>query len=273
MHCPLLDLLQGQSQQQTHPDELIPRTELIQTLRQLEEFMTKVLCAALIGAVVAGSAHAVGVNLIVNGGFETGTFAGWTATNNGITELTPWTVSGPGAGWFSNSSPLAGQFDALNGFDGNAGLVYELYQDVSIPSNHSALLTSHHRIVYDSLGIPSTLPRMFEISIRNTSNTVLSGLYSQSVVMNGSTTTDLGWATKSFDVSSFSGSTVRVHFREFIPENFTGPANIELDEISLVAAPLPEPAAIGLILCGGLLMLNRSRAGCLRTRNTGDAVR
>ena len=64
----------------------------------------------------------VPVELITNGGFETGTFAGWNPSTNGIGELTPWTVSGPGAGWFGTSSPLAGQYDALNGFDGDAGL-------------------------------------------------------------------------------------------------------------------------------------------------------
>ena len=198
-----------------------------------------------------------GVDLITNGGFESGTFASWTPTTNGLSALTPWTVGGPGGGWFANTSPLAGQFDAYNGFDGDAGLVYELYQDVAIPANHTATLQTNHRIVYDSLGINSTLDRIFEISIRDLGNAVLAGLYSQSVTMNGASRTDLGWDAKAFDVSAFAGSTVRVHFREFIPETYTGPANIELDQISLIAVPVPEPASIAMLLCGSLALVAR----------------
>ena len=144
-----------------------------------------------------------------------------------------------------------------NRFDGDAGLVYELYQDVAIPANHTATLQTNHRIVYDSLGINSTLDRIFEISIRDLGNAVLAGLYSQSVTMNGASRTDLGWDAKAFDVSAFAGSTVRVHFREFIPETYTGPANIELDQISLIAVPVPEPASIAMLLCGSLALVAR----------------
>ena len=213
--------------------------------------------AALLITTHAG-ANGINVELLVNGGFETGTFAGWTATSNGIAELTPWTVGGAGGGFFSNTSPLSGNFDAYNGFDGDAGLVYELYQDVVIPPNHTATLYTNHRIVYDSLEIFSTLDRIFEISIRDVDNDVLTTLFSQSITMNGAPLTDLGWNAQSFDVSAHAGSTVRVHFREFIPENFTGPANIELDDISLVAVLVPEPASI-VALFGGVLVLSAFR--------------
>lgn len=196
--------------------------------------------------------HTFGMELITNGGFETGDFAGWTAETNAdgstITELTPWSVSGAGGGWFLNTFPLAGLFDAYNGFDGDAGLVYELHQDVAIPAGHTAFLTSNHRIVFDSLGILSALDRVFEISIRDISNALLQTLYSESVNISGFSMTDLGWNNQVFDISAFSGSTVRVHFREFIPESFTGPANIEIDEISLLVTPIPEPAS-GALAC------------------------
>jgi hypothetical protein len=213
--------------------------------------------AVLVLVTLPAQVYGAGVDLIANGGFETGNFSGWTATSNGIAELTPWTVGPAGGGWFGNTAPLAGQFDAYNGFDGDAGLVYELFQNVAIPANHTAVLNTNHRIQYDSLGIISTFDRIFEISIRDLSNSVLTTLHSQSITMNGAPLTDLGWDAKSFDVSSFAGSTVRVHFREFIPENFTGPANIEFDQISLIATPVPEPASIALLLCGGLVLAAR----------------
>lgn len=201
-----------------------------------------------------------GVELITNGGFETGDFTGWTATTNAdgvvITELTPWQVTGAGAGWFNSSSPLSGNFDALNGFDGDAGLIYELYQDVAIPAGNTATLETNHRIVFDGLGILSTLDRVFEVSIRDTANMLLQSLYSESITLNGVSQTDLGWNNQSFDVSAHAGSTVRVHFREFIPESYTGPANIELDNISLSA--VPEPTSLALV-CFAICALGMHR--------------
>ena len=111
--------------------------------------------------------------------------------------------------------------------------MHELYQDVTIPAGTSATLTTNHRIVYDGLGIPSSLDRVFEISIRDTSNAVLQNLFTQNITMNGAPLTDLGWDNQVFDVSAFAGQTVRVHFFEMIPEDGTGPANIEFDDISL----------------------------------------
>ncbi len=174
-------------------------------------------------------------DLILNGGFETGDFTGWTATTSdtpGV--LTSWNVGPAGGGFFSDTSPLSGEFDAFNGFDGLAGFEYELYQDVSIPSDTQAKLTTNHRIVFDSLGISSSLDRMFEISIRDTNHALLEKLYTESVTLNNAPFTDLGWVTQSFDVSEFAGQTVRIHFRALIPESFKGPAHLELDDISLL---------------------------------------
>lgn len=46
-------------------------------------------------------------------------------------------------------------------------------------------------------------------------------------------TGDTGWQTHSADLSAHTGSTVRLRFREEIPNVFTGPAQIEFDAISL----------------------------------------
>ncbi|MCH8991517.1 MAG: hypothetical protein IIA44_07175, partial [Acidobacteria bacterium] len=171
---------------------------------------------------------------VLNGGFEDGNFCNWTATSNGFAEFFPWTVGPAGTGTgFHFSSPLSGGFDAVNGFDGQAGLIYELYQDVALPAGATITLTTHHRIQYDSLGIPSTLPRELDITIRDTGNVVQASLFHQDVVINGAPNTDLGWNTQVFDISAFAGQTVRVHFEEFIPESSTGPALIEFDDITL----------------------------------------
>jgi len=172
---------------------------------------------------------------LTNGGFETGDFGGWVALDNGIAQNLPWTVGPAGTcvPWvFLCNAPLAGA-DAVNGFDGEAGLLYEIYQDVFLPFGAIVTLTTHHRIQYDSYSAPSTLPRELEITVRDTANSVLEVLYHEDVFLNGAPYTDLGWNERVFNLSAYAGSTVRIHFKMLIPESSTGPAMIEFDDLSI----------------------------------------
>jgi len=212
---------------------------------------------------MCGAMALPGSQIIVNPGFETGDFTGWTATvsPSGAGELTPWTVANTG-GWFGSASPLSGTYSAFNGFDGDAGVVYELYQDVTIAPGSTALLATNHRIVYDSLGITSSLPRSFEISVRDTSNSILQVLLSQNITMT-TPTVDTGWVNNVFDLSAYAGSTVRIHFQDSIPESFTGPGNIQFDDISLDVGQVPEPGALSLAALGlAAIGLARRRRVC-----------
>ena len=131
------------------------------------------------GAVLGSFSAVAAEELLVNGDFETGNFNGWTATSTGGSQLTPWTVSPAYGGYFFNSHPFSGNYDALNGFDGMAGLQYQLYQNVAIPADStSAVLTTHDRIVYSANGT-GTQNRTFQITLRNTAGAVLQTLYTQ----------------------------------------------------------------------------------------------
>jgi hypothetical protein len=92
--------------------------------------------AALTILALAAARPAAAQEMIRNSGFETGDFTNWTDTHTpGALELTPWKVARAGAGYFSDSDPLSGGSDALNGFDGQQ---YELYQTVtSMPTDKS----------------------------------------------------------------------------------------------------------------------------------------
>ncbi|KKM76026.1 hypothetical protein LCGC14_1384290, partial [marine sediment metagenome] len=173
-----------------------------------------------------------GTESLTNGGFETGDFTGWTATSNGVPELTPWTVGAAGSGFFFNSSPLDGTYSAYNGFDGEAGLQYELYQDVTISGGSGTVLTTNHRIVYSGSGTGAQ-DRVFEISVRDTGNNVLETLYTENIPPDLASETDLGWNKQFFDLSAYAGRTVRIHFSEIVPETYAGPMMIEFDDISL----------------------------------------
>ena len=178
--------------------------------------------------------------LMTNRSFESGDFSGWTHTTSGGTELTPWTVGPAGGGFFFNSAPLSGTYSAYNGFDGDAGLQYDLYQDVTIPAGSSgSQLTTNHRIVTMANGV-GTQNRTFQIALRDTSGQLLRTLFTQSISSSPTAQIDLGWQQHVFDVSAYAGQTVRVDFRETIPESYAGPALIELDNVSLKATVVTD---------------------------------
>lgn len=147
-----------------------------------------------------------GTELISNGGFESGTFAGWTQVTN--TANSRFYINNGTLKPFSPDPalpPYAGSFSAL-GDENGAGIFY-MYQTVSIPTNITfATLSWAHRIrnFYSAFG--ST--QEFQVRVCDTNNNVLATPF----------TTNPGdpllqdWVQNSYDMSSFAGKTVRVMF-------------------------------------------------------------
>lgn len=188
-----------------------------------------------------------------NGGFEFGTPGPWMMGDNGRPALEPWRICQVNTcGWFGNSQPMEGAFDALNGFDGEAGYEAFLWQDVFV-APEATMLHFADRIQYDSLGIPSGLPRVYEVQIRDLNDQVLTVLHRQEVMLNGATRTDLGWQKRRFDLSRFAGTPVRLYIRLAVPESWTGPAQIEFDGFALK----PAPAVSGCVQESGRPLGNR----------------
>jgi hypothetical protein len=225
----------------------------------------------LIGLTLLQAPAAQAANLVQNGGFETGTFAGWTAIKDPLlaSETQPWAVAATGSPGGGGAflvpvltDPVEGEFSAFNGFEGSEGLGYTLYQDVLIPAASLATLTTNHRIVFERFGLTGTADRTFEISVRSTSNALLRSLFLQQIDLDGTAGVfDLGWKQGVFDLSDYAGQTVRIHFGQFVPDNFTGPAHFELDAISLEVTPVPEPGTWALLAAGlaGVILTARSR--------------
>jgi len=169
-----------------------------------------------------------------NGGFEGGGFAPWTTVTGPGDELTPWSVTSGGSGWFHNGFPFEGSSFAQNGFDGDAGLFYDIYQEVAIPACASAaVLNWRERIQWDIWGL---LPREYVVSVQPAGGGApLAILYSR--LLQPHTSGDTGYVTHSVDllneVAGIAGQTVRISFYEYIPETYTGPAQFDLDGISL----------------------------------------
>jgi len=176
-----------------------------------------------------------------NGGFESGSFAPWTTVTN-LSErqqLQPWAVAtGSGSGWFNNGMPSEGTHFAQNGFDGEAGLYYDIYQEVAIPAcAASAILKWSERIQWDMLNYSgSTQPRLYVVSLQPAGGGAsLAVLYTMN--LNLGTRGDTGYVLHSVDLLSAApgirGQTVRINFHEYIPQKYTGPAQFDLDGISL----------------------------------------
>lgn len=191
--------------------------------------MRRLLClfTILTGALLtAGPAFAGPVDLITNGGFESG-FTGWTDTT---------TLSRPLCAWTLNSClgdpPAAdgGTHYASNGFDGSGPGTYTLAQTVAIPAG-TATLSWEDDFWTSYFGTSRTA----EVEILDASGTTTLGtVYSYSAPFNGFT----GWMQHSVDVSAYAGQTVQVAFVQTIPGNFTGPAGMGIDNVQLLADPV-----------------------------------
>ncbi|MEP6819193.1 MAG: Calx-beta domain-containing protein [bacterium] len=191
----------------------------------------------------------LGHQLIINGSFESGDFSGWNvstvATGGSGTPFQPWSVTPADGGGFQGyeilpTSPQHGTHDAWNGFDGGGPMEFRMYQDISIPSGASLSLSWRDRAQWNFC-CGQTRPRTYEVQLRNpATNAVLTTLYSFSAnTVDGYH--DTGWLTHSHDLSAFAGQTVRIFFLETIPENFTGPAQLEFDSITSSSGPPPTP--------------------------------
>lgn len=216
----------------------------------------------------------------VNNGFETGDFAGWTTVNGTGSELTPWNVSTGGTGWFGNGFPAEGTFFAQNGFDGDAGLFYDIYQEVTIPADAtSAQLSWKERIQWDLLSFgPATLPRLYEVTIQPTGGGVpIATLFT--MTLDPGTVGDTGYVAHSVDLlvaaPGINGSTVRINWHEEIPETYTGPAQFDLDDICLTftVSPPPQPPAVPSIsLWGGIVAVTILSLFMVYMARKGQAV-
>lgn len=176
-------------------------------------------------------------NVLVNGGFETGDFTGWTTAVSGP-PYAPWSVSSAGAGGgigsLAATSPTEGSFSAWNGFDGESPLEFTMYQDIIVPAN--GVLEFDYRAQWDfNFGDPALIGRDLIVELQDPDDSnVLQTLFTFNTGDQSTNPTgDTGWLTETIDVSAFGGEHARLMFREVIPESSTGPGQMEFDNIRL----------------------------------------
>ena len=126
------------------------------------------------------------------------------------------------------------------------GQQYTLSQDVAIPADvASATLVTHHRIRYGAGNLRQARPHVPDRGLRSGRAMVRRALRASRSVP-AAAGMDFGWIRREFDLSAYAGQTVRIRFTEIIPESYTGPAILELDDISLtyVAAEPKSPLSV-----------------------------
>lgn len=179
---------------------------------------------------------------VVNGGFEAGNLSGW-SMGTGTGYVDPWliaTVDEPG--WSGDGHPFEGTYYAQNAFDGEAGQYIDLYQEIAVPSwVNSLALQWSERLQWD-ITHNATKAREYSVTIQPMGGgSALAELYS--TTLEPMTSGDTGYMTHTVDLLGLApgivGKTVRINFHQSIPESYTGPAQIDLDAISLILESLP----------------------------------
>jgi hypothetical protein len=209
------------------------------------------------------------INPIINCGFESGDFTGWTVADLAGGPFVPLAVQSggvsPGFGFFV-SAPTEGIFAATSGFDGNGPGTIEISQDISVPSTGESL-TFDYRGAWD-MTFGATVDRTFDVEIQPSGGGV--ALQSTTLLTTapvGSTVPDTGDLMGIVDVSAYAGQAVRVAFILNVPESSTGPAWFQLDNVAVQGPPpmIPTLSNIGLwlmlsvLLFLGFIQINRKK--------------
>ena len=212
---------------------------------------TLILVAAVILGLAASSAKAD----FENGGFEDGTFDGWIVEDNpnpfSPAEVTLFGLANS-FGWPWSSTPTEGIYTAYHGFDGDVGEI-RLAQDLLVSGTS---LEFDYRHAWD-LTFGANIDRTFEVLVEEFGGgeVLQSDLILTAVA--GSTQLDTGQQTGVIDVSDFLGDQVRISFVWSQPENFTGPAAAQLDNVRITS--IPEPTATGMLSIALLTISARRR--------------
>jgi hypothetical protein len=145
-------------------------------------------------------------DLIVNGGFETGDFSGWTLQSTSGGFLINDGVIIPSSG----DGPLAPYDGVYNAFSNQTGPGTRLiYQDVTLPAGAVPVLRWAD-MLRNHAGVFVDPTQEYRVEIRNLANQVLATVFST----NPGDPAFQDWTERSADISAFAGQTVRIAFVE-----------------------------------------------------------
>ena len=204
---------------------------------------------------------------IINGGFETGDLTGWTFTGetensfNSRVEGGEFTAATAWASNFNFFTPenMEGNYSFFSGFDGPVQEI-TLSQDIGVIDEFTTAVSFNVRAGWDletyaaQSGYAVIEDR--EIKVVITDNTTQQTLLSQSLfnAVGGEKVLDSGLQTVGINFQNIVGSDVTMSFVQNIPQGYTGPALIQLDNIQLQQTFVPESGSYALF--AGIIALS-----------------
>lgn len=232
--------------------------------------MFRLSCFVILLCLCSGrNANAQG--FVVNGSFETGDFTNWVVTDN-QTPFEPFMVLPSGSQTaFSNFAtgphsviPSDGMFAANNGFDGDAGTI-SIAQDIGTIA-FGDVLNFDYRAAWDLMNFstPTDSDRTFDILLEPAGGgptivpiSLLTAMIGTDTF--GGTNSDTGPLSAALNLTFFTGLSLRINFVWTIPDNFSGPANAQLDNVEFTNLLVPEPSSTTVCLLGLVGMIARRR--------------
>ncbi len=168
--------------------------------------------------------------------------------------------AGTSAGFdFFVTAPTEGVTSLFVGFDAGGGPdTIEVSQDVTIAAGSGAALEFDYRGAWD-MTFGATLDRTFEVQVQPAGGGAPMQTDLLLTAQAGETVTDTGPLSATVDLSSFNGQDVRIALVCDIPEVFTGPGQIEIDNVlitvdaSVPTVTIPTQSAAGLAALIALL--------------------
>jgi drug/metabolite transporter superfamily protein YnfA len=238
------------------------------------------LFAVIISLNLPDRVHAV--ELLTNGGFETGTLAPWVQSHAGCTDngagYSPPVIAAsyaPAASGAAILTPFAGTRSAFNPWTcgplGATGVYYSpvggytMTQDVTVPAGNSLTLKFTDRLYtnlafYASPDWRGARPKQYRVEIRNTSNVVLATPLTVTAVPY--TLLDLGWQSRTFNLgAAYGGQTIRLAFVWTTTTGQDAPGKVGLDSVSLNAfvPTAAESSVSGRVLTAAGRGISRAR--------------
>ena len=190
------------------------------------------------------------LNVIANCGFESGDFSGWQTSDILFPPLgfelqvnVAGIDRGPAFGFF-DSAPTEGSYAVLHGFDGVGPGTIELAQDVALPDNVTEL-EFDYRLAWDyTAGAVATQDRVFRVQIEPSGGGApLQTTDIFTAPVSTLVNQDSGELSGIVDLQPFAGQSVRINFLWLVPENYTGVAFFQLDNV-LARVVASEPQSV-----------------------------
>lgn len=190
------------------------------------------------GAASFNTQAAPPVDLINNGNFETGTFAGWTILNSGSGNwaMNNGTFVPPGPG--GALPAISGAYDAVS-YQGGPGF-HALRQTINVPSNVFAASLNWNDRVRNHAGIFSDPNQEWRVVIRDSAGNLLQEVFSTNP---GDPAIQVGPNSRTANLTGliqhYAGQAITVSFEEQDNLSFF---NASLDDVKLLVSILPTSA-------------------------------